>query len=272
MFKPCVVIPVYNHQHAIGAMAEAVLAQHVPCILVDDASNADCAAELDRIAAAHPAQVVLLRHRVNQGKGAAVLTGFQRAAELGYTHALQIDADGQHRATDIARFIAIAQQYPRAVVAGCPQYDDSVPKIRLYARYLTHICVWINTLSLAITDSMCGMRLYPLAPTLALHRRRRFGRRMDFDTDILVRLYWAGLHVINVPTRVGYPTDGVSHFRMLRDNVLITRMHFRHLAGMLLRIPQLIMRRFGHRPPHTLHASDTLAAGEDMPTSIEARQ
>jgi glycosyltransferase involved in cell wall biosynthesis len=253
MFKACVIIPVYNHQHAVGAMVDAVLAQHVFCVLVDDASNADCAAVLDRIAAAHPEQIDLVRHNFNQGKGGAVLSGFQRAAQLGYTHALQIDADGQHRATDIPRFLAIAENYPRAVIAGCPQYDDSVPKIRLYARYLTHVWVWINTLSLAITDSMCGLRVYPLAPTLELHRRRNFGRRMDFDTDVLVRLYWAGLHVINVPTRVGYPTDGVSHFRLLRDNLLITRMHVHHFAGMLLRLPKLIMRHFGRRPPHTLH-------------------
>jgi glycosyltransferase involved in cell wall biosynthesis len=252
MFKACVIIPVYNHQHAIGAMVDVVLAQDVPCILVDDASNADCAAELDRIAALHPDTVELLRHKVNQGKGGAVLSGFQRAADHGYSHALQIDADGQHRADDIPRFLAIARAYPLAVVAGCPQYDESVPKIRLYARYLTHIWVWINTLSLAITDSMCGLRVYPLAPTLALHRRRHFGRRMDFDTDILVRLYWSGLHIINVPTPVGYPTDGVSHFRLLRDNILITRMHVHHFAGMLPRIPKLILRRFGRRPPHTL--------------------
>ncbi|HEY4317446.1 MAG TPA: glycosyltransferase family 2 protein [Herbaspirillum sp.] len=252
MLKACVVIPVYNHQHAIGAMVDAVLAQDVPCILVDDASNAACAAELDRIAAAHPARVELLRHEVNQGKGGAVLSGFQHAADRGYSHALQIDADGQHRADDIPRFLAIARAYPNAVIAGCPQYDASVPKHRLYARYLTHVWVWINTLSMAITDSMCGLRVYPLAPTLALHRRHRFGRRMDFDTDVLVRLYWAGSDIINVPTPVGYPTDGVSHFRLLRDNLLITRMHVLHFAGMLPRAPRLIARRFRRRPPHTL--------------------
>jgi glycosyltransferase involved in cell wall biosynthesis len=262
MFKACVVIPVYNHQHAIGAMADAVVAQQLHCILVDDASNADCAAALDALAAAAPTQITLVRHTVNQGKGGAVLSGFQRAKELGFSHALQIDADGQHRPTDIPRFLEIAQAYPRAIVAGCPQYDDSVPKIRLYGRYLTHIWVWINTLSMAITDSMCGLRVYPLAPTLALHRRHPFGRRMDFDTDVLVRLYWAGLHIINVPTRVGYPTDGVSHFRLWRDNVLITRMHVLHFFGMLPRMPRLILRHFGRRLPHTLHTLHTPTGAE----------
>jgi glycosyltransferase involved in cell wall biosynthesis len=252
MFKACVVIPVYNHKHAVGAMVAAVLAQQVHCILVDDASETDCAAVLDRLAAGAPTRITLLRHAVNQGKGGAVLSGFRRAAALGYTHALQIDADGQHRATDIPHFLAIAQAYPQQVIAGCPQYDESVPRLRLYARYLTHVWVWVNTLSLAITDSMCGLRVYPLAPTLALQRRRPFCRRMDFDTDVLVRLYWSGLHIINVPTRVGYPSDGVSHFRMLLDNALITRMHARHFCGMLPRLPRLLLRRFGPRPPHRL--------------------
>lgn len=252
MFKACVVIPVYNHEHAIAAMVDGVLAQNVSCILVDDASEPGCAAVLDGIAAAHPGRVELLRHTVNQGKGGAVLSGFQRAADHGYTHALQIDADGQHRADRIPHFLSIAQTYPGAVIAGCPQYDASVPKIRFYARYLTHVWVWINTLSMAITDSMCGLRVYPLAPTLALHRRHPFGRRMDFDTDVLVRLYWSGLHIVNVPTPVGYPTDGVSHFRLLRDNALITLMHARHFLGMLPRAPKLILRHFGSRPPHTV--------------------
>ena len=131
------------------------------------------------------------------------------------------------------------------MIAGCPVYDAVVPAIRLYARYLTHIWVWINTLSLEITDSMCGFRVYPLAPMLALQRRRRFGSRMDFDTDMLVRLYWDGLQIVNLPTRVGYPSDGVSHFRAVRDNVLITRMHALLFFGMLPRLPKLIMRHFG---------------------------
>ncbi|MDB5776041.1 MAG: glycosyltransferase family 2 protein [Herbaspirillum sp.] len=262
MFKACAVIPVYNHQHAIGAVVAAVLARQVHCILVDDASDAECAATLAALAAESPSQVTLLRHSVNQGKGGAVLSGFERAAALGYTHALQIDADGQHDTGDIPRFLAIAETYPEQLISGCPQYDASVPKLRLYARYLTHVWIWINTLSLAITDSMCGFRVYPLAPTMALHRRHHLGRHMDFDSDVVVRLYWSGLHVINVPTRVRYPTDGVSHFRMVLDNALISRLHARHFLGMLPRIPRLILRHFGRRLPHTLTDARSAATGD----------
>jgi hypothetical protein len=171
-----------------------------------------------------------------------VLTGFARAARDGYTHVLQVDADGQHSVADVPRFLAAARAAPHAVVAGCPLYDESVPALRLYARYLTHVWVWINTLSLAIRDSMCGFRVYPVAPVLALARRRRLGLRMNFDIEILVRLYWDGLAIVNLPTRVGYPEDGVSHFKAWTDNVLISRLHMTLFFGMLPRIPSLLVR------------------------------
>ncbi|MCS0627853.1 glycosyltransferase family 2 protein [Telluria mixta] len=242
MFRPCVVIPVYNHEHAIGNVLAQVLAHALPVILVDDGCSAACAAVLDELAAAHPERVMLERHAVNQGKGGAVLTGFERAARDGYTHVLQVDADGQHSVADVPRFLAAARAAPRAVVAGCPVYDESVPALRLYARYLTHVWVWINTLSLAIRDSMCGFRVYPVAPVLALARRRRLGLRMNFDIEILVRLYWDGLAIVNLPTRVGYPEDGVSHFKAWTDNVLISRLHMTLFFGMLPRIPSLLVR------------------------------
>lgn len=242
MFRPCVVIPVYNHEHAIQGVLAQVLAHGLPVILVDDGCSAACAAVLDQLAAGHPDRVVLERHAVNQGKGGAVLTGFARAERDGYSHVLQVDADGQHSVADVPRFLAAARAAPGAVIAGRPVYDESVPALRLYARYLTHVWVWINTLSLAIRDSMCGFRVYPVAPVLALARRRRLGLRMNFDIEILVRLYWDGLAIVNLPTRVGYPDDGVSHFKAWTDNVLISRLHMTLFFGMLPRIPSLLVR------------------------------
>jgi glycosyltransferase involved in cell wall biosynthesis len=244
MFHPCVLIPVFDHEHAVEAVVRAVLAHRVHCILVDDGSGPGCAGVLDALALAEPQQVTLLRHAKNLGKGAAMLTGFRHAAAAGYTHLLQIDADGQHCIADIARFLAHAKRHPDAVIVGYPVYDASVPALRLYARYLTHLCVWLNTLSFDIKDSMCGFRVYPLAPVIALISRKNIGRRMNFDTDILVRLYWDGLGIFNAPTRVRYPSDGVSHFRLCFDNVLITRMHLTHLFGMLLRLPVLLARKW----------------------------
>ncbi|WP_454258228.1 glycosyltransferase family 2 protein [Pseudoxanthomonas mexicana] len=242
-FNPLVVIPVFDHEHAIATMVEGVLAADVSCLLVDDGSGGACARELDRLAALHAPRVGLLRLPVNQGKGGAVLAGFRQAGGEGYSHVLQIDADGQHDPADIPRFLARARAHPDDVVCGVPLYDASVPKGRLYGRYLTHVWVWINTLSFAIRDSMCGFRVYPLPPVLRLMDEETIGLRMDFDVEVLVRLFWRGIVVRNLPTRVTYPLDGVSHFDVWRDNVRISRMHARLFFGMLRRLPRLLVRR-----------------------------
>ena len=246
--RTLVIIPVYDHEHAIGAMVDGVLATGMPCLLVDDGSRPSCAAVLDALATAHAPAVSLLRLPQNQGKGGAMLAGFAHAHSLGYSHVLQIDADGQHDPRDIPRFEALSLAHPQAIICGIPVYDESVPKARLYGRYMTHVWVWINTLSLAITDSMCGFRLYPLPPVIALMGSETIGRRMDFDIEIIVRLFWRGAAVVNLPTRVTYPSDGVSHFDVWRDNVRISRMHTRLFFGMVWRFPRLLWARLRGRP------------------------
>jgi hypothetical protein len=96
---------------------------------------------------------------------------------------------------------------------------------------------------------MCGFRVYPLRTVLALADSEPMGERMDFDTEVVVRLHWRGVPIIEIPTRVLYPQDGVSHFQLWRDNVLISRMHARLFFGMLRRFPRLVARRFSRTRP-----------------------
>lgn len=242
MFKLCVVVPVYNHPQCIAALCDFLCARELPIILVNDGSEPNCTALLRDIAASH-SSIELVEHAVNLGKGAAVQTGLMHASSQGYSHALQIDADGQHHWPDVDKFISASCNAPQAMIIGAPQYDDSVPKKRLYGRYATHIWVWINTLSLAIKDSMCGFRVYPLKATTALLRRKKLEPRMGFDTEILVRLHWAGTEFINLPTPVIYPENGASHFHVWHDNWGISKVHCRLFFGMLLRLPRLLWRR-----------------------------
>jgi glycosyltransferase involved in cell wall biosynthesis len=245
-FAPCALIPIYNHKDTIAATVSALRAHGLPVLIVDDGSNAATRAVLDGLVAAQTG-VQLLRLQRNQGKGRALSAGLLAAQAAGYSHALQIDADGQHDSADAPRFVEQARAHPQALICGCPIYDDSVPKARLYGRYLTHVCVWIETLSLALRDSMCGYRLYPLASTCAQVRHRAPPARMDFDTEMAVRLIWRGVPVRNLPTRVIYPENGLSHFRMWEDNLRISAMHTRLLLGMLPRVPLLLWRkRRGH--------------------------
>ena len=239
--RPCAVIPVYEHHRPVVRVLAAIRANGLDCFFVDDGSGPECAAALASIAAADPA-VTLLRLPFNQGKGAAVSAGLLAARDRGYTHALQIDADGQHALEDIPRFLAESRSSPDAVICGRPVFGPDIPRSRLCGRKLNRVWVHINTLSTDIPDAMCGFRVYPLGPVAGLLGKRRLGRRMDFDIEILVRLNWLGLPMRWIETRVYYPEGGSSHFRLWLDNVLIMRLHAMLLLGMLARLPRLLGR------------------------------
>lgn len=237
----CVVIPVYNHAHLVGECVRQLRAQGLTCVLVNDGGDAEAGATLRQLCDDTGSE--LCEQFPNGGKGSAVLLGMQHAHRLGFSHVLQIDADGQHDVSDATKLRAVASEYPHAVICGVPQYDESVPKLRFYCRYLTHVWVWIETLSFDIRDSMCGFRIYPLAPTLSLAHSVTLGSRMDFDTEVLVRLHWRGVATISVPTRVVYPEHGISNFRLWGDNLAISWMHTRLVLGMLIRSPMLLARK-----------------------------
>lgn len=244
MNRTCLLIPVYDHPDCLADVVDRASTTGLPTLLINDGSAQRCTNVMRALTRQHD-WVSLVERDKNGGKGAAVKTGLAEAARLGYSHVLQLDADGQHNMDDLPRLLELSAQNPAAVVSGAPIFKN-VPAIRYYGRYLTHVLVWIHTLSLDIKDSMCGFRVYPLASTLPIINHCSVGDHMDFDPEILVRLHWAGTPVIQFRTPVSYPLDGVSHFRGLADNVLITWMHTRLLFGMLWRLPRLLARRI-HR-------------------------
>lgn len=249
MIRACAVIPYFEHPETLGDIVAAVRARGLECWIVDDGSGPP-AHEVARELAAHaPDAVRLITHAANRGKGAAVMSGCRAAASAGFTHVLQVDADGQHDLDDIPEFLARAHLHPDALILGTPRFDSSMPASRRLGRRITHFWVWIHTLSLDVADSMCGFRVYPLAPVLELARSEPLGERMDFDTEVVVRLHWRGIRIVGIPTRVAYPRDGISHFKLWQDNLLITRMHTRLFFGMLRRSPGLLARRFRETRP-----------------------
>lgn len=241
MFKPCVVIPVYNHHQRIASVLQRISESDLPCIVVDDGSSSPCKEILEAVCAEY-ADIALIRLSENQGKGGAVCCALRAAFAAGYSHALQVDADGQHDLNDIPKFIAEARQYPAAIVTAV-RIASNQPKARRWGRWITDFWVWVNTLSFQIKDSMCGYRLYPLTHTISLIDRIRIGQRMDFDTDILVRLSWEAVQIRQITTHVIYQDDVPSHFRMLADNFRISRMHTRLFFGMLRRLPKLLLMK-----------------------------
>jgi glycosyltransferase involved in cell wall biosynthesis len=237
----CAVIPVFNHSEWLSTIIDQFKRNDIAVIIVDDGSDASCRILIDALVEKNRC-IRLERHEINQGKGAAIKTALRVALEQGFTHALQVDADGQHALDDISKFVTAMEKNPKSLIAGYPCYDDSIPRHRYYGRYASHIWVWINTLSCSIIDSMCGFRIYPLAQSVELISREKMGNRMDFDGEFIVRWFWTGQPIEQISTRVIYPPDGVSHFRLFSDNRLIAWMHTRLFFGMLLRLPRLLKR------------------------------
>jgi len=243
--NPCLLVTIYNHGDAIGAVLESLAPLDLPCLIVDDGSDEATRKALDRLDSAYP-WVRLERRTRNGGRGAALKTGYRLAARLGYTHAAQIDADGQHPAGDVPVLLAAARRQPDALVLAFPIFGANAPRSRRYGHWISRFWVWLETCSFAIRDPLCGLRCVPLAPTMRVIERRRCGDHMEFDPEIAVLLVWEGVPVVNVPTRVRYLPGGISHFRLVRDNVRISWLHTRLFFGMLRRAPRLVARRFGY--------------------------
>jgi len=246
--RPVVLVPTYNNPDTLREVVKRAR-EHIPdVIVVDDGSSDPAKSIADKLASEGLAH--LHRRSENGGKGAAVKDGLATASELGYTHALQVDADLQHELADIPKFLEIAQEKPDALVLASPVFDDSAPWIRLMARKITRFWVHVQTGGRVITDPMCGFRLYPLARALAVRVR---GNAMDFDPEIAVRMQWDGTPIVNLPTRVRYNEGGVSHFRQIRDNGLLTWMHIRlTTAAILYHLPRRFFRWvFGRKKSST---------------------
>ena len=188
-------------------------------------------------------KIFILPH--NQGKGAAVLHGLRQAADAGFTHALTMDADGQHPADKIPEFMSASQTNPDAVILGRPIFDASAPALRVGGRKISNGWANLETLWQGIGDSLFGFRVYPIKPLQDVMKNNVWMRRFDFDPEAAVRLCWRGIRPINIDAPVKYlrPEEGgVSHFNYLRDNILLTWMHARLLFGFLLRLPLLLWR------------------------------
>ena len=246
-----VLIPSYNTGATVFDTVRAARAQWCPVWVVVDGSTDGSTQGLRAMADADPGlQLIVLPH--NSGKGAAVLRGLQAARDAGFTHALTMDADGQHPAALIPAFMQASTQRRDAMVLGRPVFDASAPLLRVRGRRVSNWWTNLETLGAGIDDSLYGFRVYPVAPLIAVMRGQPWMRRFDFDTEAVVRLAWRGVTPLNLPAPVKYLTaeeGGVSHFRYGRDNLLLTWMHLRLMLEFALRLPGLVWRRARGLPP-----------------------
>jgi glycosyltransferase involved in cell wall biosynthesis len=250
--RPGFVVPVYRHGKTAGPLAEKLSAMGLPVILVDDGNEEETRSLLAEAAASTAA--VLVRLEKNRGKGGAIRAGIEKAHEMGLTHLLQIDADGQHDISRAAFFLEQSRLHPEVAICSYPEYDDSVPVSRKKGRQVANTWARILTFSGDIVDALCGFRVYPVEVLWNIMSRHYLDSRMGFDAEILVRLHWKRIPLLFFPIKVVYPQDGISNFHMVRDNVRLSLVFSRLFLGMLVRLPILIWRRLvssaGRRHPY----------------------
>ncbi|HEU4458415.1 MAG TPA: glycosyltransferase family 2 protein [Methylibium sp.] len=246
-----VLIPSYDTGARLAQTVAEARAQWSPVwVVIDGSRDGSEAPILERARCDTGLRVMVLPD--NRGKGAAVLHGLEAAEAAGYTHALTMDADGQHPAGLIGRFMEASIARPEAMILGKPVFDASAPRLRVLGRRLSNGWAHLETLAAGIGDSLYGFRVYPVAALARTMRRQSWMRRFDFDPEAVVRLAWQGVKPINIDAPVKYlraEEGGVSHFHYVRDNLLLSSMHARLLAEFALRLPGLLWRKATKRPP-----------------------
>lgn len=245
-----VIVPSYDTGAKVLETVTEARRAWKPVWVVIDGSTDGTGEALQRLAEQDTGLRVLTRAR-NGGKGAAVLDGLRAAQSIGFTHALIMDADGQHPATSIRDFMALSRRHPDAMILGVPVFGPDAPRLRVCGRRVSNWWVNLETPWAEIGDSLFGFRVYPIAALRPIMERTRWMRRFDFDAEAVVRLAWRGVPAINRPAKARYlrsEEGGTSHFRYLRDNALLTWMHTRLMAGFALRLPLLIIRRVRSSP------------------------
>lgn len=234
-----VLIPSYNTGPKVLEVVREALAHWQPVWVVVDGSNDGTERSLKDLAQTEKHLKVLVL-KENAGKGAAVLHGLDAATKKGFTHALCMDADGQHPAAKIRDFMTLSQANAQAMVLGQPIFDSTAPLVRVYWRKMSNFWVHLETLFGGIGDSLFGFKLYPVEDLRRVMHGIRWARRYDFDPEVNVRLVWEGVRPVNLPCPVRYLTKeqgGVSHFKYLRDNCLLFWMHTRLFFTFLTRLP-----------------------------------
>lgn len=208
----CVIVPTYNN---IGTVAKVITDIYKYCthiIVVDDGSNdgtSDVLANLDI-----PVNVV--SHKVNKGKGAALVTGFKEAKMQGYTHAITIDADGQHFADDIPAFIDKCSECSNGIIVGCRNLnEENMPKQNTFANRFSNFWFHLQT-GINLNDTQSGFRLYPLS---ILNSFKFITSRYESELELLVFSAWQGVEISSIPIKVYYPPEEkrVSHFHPFFD-------------------------------------------------------
>lgn len=237
------IVPVYRHGATLESVVSRLLHFNYPIIVVDDGNDAENKAFIQAVDEKY-SLVHLVTRPKNGGKGRAMTDGVKKAHELGLTHILQVDSDGQHDIAQAEFFFSESEKHPEALICAYPTYDESVPAHRLNGRKIANAWVHIVTVSMEIKDALIGFRVYPVEPYYKLIKHHVYiDTHMGYDADILVHYSWKNIPILSYPVKIHYPEDGISTFRMVRDNGHIALTYARLCLGMIVRLPVLLARK-----------------------------
>ena len=209
--KTCIIIPVYNSEKLIADVLASVLQHAENVIVVNDGSTDNTFDALKNFPA-----ITLVSYAKNRGKGYALQCGFRKAVEMGFSHAVTMDADGQHLATDIATLVQAAEKQPDALIVGARKFDNpNMPQGNIFANNFSNFWFMVQT-GKRLPDTQTGFRLYPLQK---IGKMRLFTSRYEAELEMLVRLAWRNIPIIPQPINVYYPpqNERLSHFRGGKD-------------------------------------------------------
>jgi glycosyltransferase involved in cell wall biosynthesis len=217
MIRTCVVLPTYNNGKMVGDVIRGVLAYCPDLIVVNDG----CTDETEKVFEAFPA-ITVIRHERNRGKGAAMMSGFEKAREMGFERAITIDADGQHLAEEIPLFLEAAEKNPTAILVGSRHRIGPAAKMSRLANRFSDFWFWLES-GASLPDTQCGFRSYPLA---LISRLRLNKDHYDFEVEVLIKAAWMDTPLKPVPMTALYfpPEQRVSHFDPIKDSLRIAHL------------------------------------------------
>lgn len=213
--KICVIIPVYNSERHITGVVESAL-QYVENIIIVNDGSTDATAERLSGFLELGKSVTLVSYAKNRGKGYALKQGFRRALELEFTHAVTMDADGQHLAADIALLTKKSQENCEALIVGSRKFDNpNMPEGNKFANHFSNFWFRVQT-GIALPDTQTGFRVYPLRKIEKIHL---LTNRYEAELELLVRCAWKNIKLVSQPINVYYPpkNETISHFHAGRD-------------------------------------------------------
>jgi len=225
--KVIVVVPTYNNMQSIKKVVEDILDHNYEVIVVDDGSDTSVQ---DLFSVDEQKHIHFVRHEENQGKGQAIISGTQRAKDLGYLYVLSMDGDGQHLASQAS--LLIDECGLDEIIIGARNFNlENVPLGSKFGRWFSNIWAKLNT-KMMITDSLSGYRIYPISILELPIQTKKF----DWEMEVLIRHAQEGKNIKEVAIECYYPLaeERVSHFRNFEDTMSIVWVHLQILFHRLV--------------------------------------